>query len=257
MAAIGWPMVLATNGTVRLARGLTSSTKMRGLSESGSSMANCTFISPRTFSARAMASVWRFSSAMVSGRREKGGREQALSPECTPASSICSITPGDEHRLAVAEGVDVHLGGAGEVLVDQHRGVARDLHGMADVARQLLFVAHDLHGPAAQDVGGPDHHREARPPARRRGPRRHSGRWRSPAGRCRADAAAAGSVRDPRRGRWRPARCPGSERPRAPGRARGRRGVCPPNWTMTPRSSPAEASTAISSSTSSAVRGSK
>ena len=57
MAATGAPMVLATNGTVRLARGLTSSTKMRGASLSGSSMANCTFISPRTFSALAMARV--------------------------------------------------------------------------------------------------------------------------------------------------------------------------------------------------------
>ncbi len=62
MAASGAPMVLATNGTVRLARGLTSSTKMRGSSECGSSMANCTFISPRTFSARAIARVSAFSS---------------------------------------------------------------------------------------------------------------------------------------------------------------------------------------------------
>ena len=93
MAAMGRPIALATNGTVRLARGLTSSTKMRGVTEWGSSMANCTFISPRTFNARAMASVWRLSSAMVSGRSENGGSEQALSPECTPASSMCSITP--------------------------------------------------------------------------------------------------------------------------------------------------------------------
>ena len=56
-------------------------------------MANCTFIRPRTSSARAISSVWRSSSAMVSGRSENGGSEQALSPECTPASSICSITP--------------------------------------------------------------------------------------------------------------------------------------------------------------------
>ena len=69
--------------------------------------------------------------------------------------------PGHEHRLAVAEGVDVHLGGAGEVLVDQHRAVARHLHGGADVAIQLFVVADDLHGPAAQHVGGPDHHRIA------------------------------------------------------------------------------------------------
>ena len=40
-----------------------------------------------------MASVWRFSSAMVAASSEKGGSEQALSPECTPASSMCSMTP--------------------------------------------------------------------------------------------------------------------------------------------------------------------
>ena len=93
MAATGAPMALATKGTVRDARGLTSSTKMRGSGEWGSSMANWTFISPRTFRARAISSVWRVSSAMVSGRRENGGREQAESPECTPASSICSMIP--------------------------------------------------------------------------------------------------------------------------------------------------------------------
>ena len=57
IAAIGAPMVLATKGTVRLARGLTSSTKMRGASDKGSSMANCTFISPRTLRAKAISVV--------------------------------------------------------------------------------------------------------------------------------------------------------------------------------------------------------
>jgi len=57
MAATGRPIALATNGTVRLARGLTSRTKMRGVTEWGSSIANWTFMSPHTFRARAMASV--------------------------------------------------------------------------------------------------------------------------------------------------------------------------------------------------------
>ena len=110
MAATGWPMVLATKGAVRQARGFTSSTKMRGLSLCGSSMANCTFIRPRTFSARAMASVWRFSSATVSGDSEKGGIEQALSPEWTPASSMCSSTPATKtvsssHRASTSTSV--------------------------------------------------------------------------------------------------------------------------------------------------------
>ena len=93
MAATGAEIALATKGTVREARGFTSSTKMRGSAPSGSSMANWTFISPRTCRARAISSVWRFSSATVSARSEKGGSEQAESPECTPASSMCSMTP--------------------------------------------------------------------------------------------------------------------------------------------------------------------
>ena len=56
-------------------------------------MAYCTFIRPRTFSATAMALVWRSISAMTLGDKERGGSEQALSPECTPASSMCSSTP--------------------------------------------------------------------------------------------------------------------------------------------------------------------
>ena len=46
--ATGLPIALATNGTVRLARGLTSR-----MNTSPSLIAICTFISPRTSSARA------------------------------------------------------------------------------------------------------------------------------------------------------------------------------------------------------------
>ena len=56
-------------------------------------MAYWTFISPRTFSALARSLVWRSSSATVSGFSENGGSEQAESPECTPASSMCSMIP--------------------------------------------------------------------------------------------------------------------------------------------------------------------
>ena len=62
-------------------------------------MANCTFIRPTTFSPRAMAAVWRFISSMVSFDSEYGGSEQAESPECTPACSMCSITPPMKVRL--------------------------------------------------------------------------------------------------------------------------------------------------------------
>jgi hypothetical protein len=72
---------------------------MRGFSECGSSMANCTFIRPRTFRARAILTVWRFSSSTVAALSEKGGIEQALSPEWTPASSMCSSTPATNTSL--------------------------------------------------------------------------------------------------------------------------------------------------------------
>ena len=86
--AIGAPMVLATNGTVREARGLTSSTKIVP-----SLMAYCTFIRPPTLSALASAAVWRSSSSTISSDSECTGSEQALSPEWMPASSMCSMMP--------------------------------------------------------------------------------------------------------------------------------------------------------------------
>ena len=55
--------------------------------------ANCTFISPTTSSPRARATVcWRMSST-TRASRVWGGRAQAESPECTPASSMCSMMP--------------------------------------------------------------------------------------------------------------------------------------------------------------------
>ena len=60
--ATGTPVALATNGTVREARGFTSSTKT-----SSSLMAYCTFIRPTTPSALAIASVSAFSSVTIAG----------------------------------------------------------------------------------------------------------------------------------------------------------------------------------------------
>ena len=56
-------------------------------------MANCTFISPRTSSARASTAVCRSISVTNSGDKPTGGRAQALSPEWTPASSMWRSTP--------------------------------------------------------------------------------------------------------------------------------------------------------------------
>ncbi|CFL94019.1 Uncharacterised protein [Bordetella pertussis] len=56
-------------------------------------MANCTFIRPETLSALAIMVVWRLISAITSADSEYGGRLHAESPECTPACSMCSMTP--------------------------------------------------------------------------------------------------------------------------------------------------------------------
>ena len=77
---------------------------------------------------------------------------------------------GDERVLAVAQAIDVHLGGVGQVTVDQQRALLRhhqfgravEIAGQSrHIAVELGAVAHDLHGAAAQHVGRPDHHRIA------------------------------------------------------------------------------------------------
>ncbi len=56
-------------------------------------IANWVFIRPTTLSALASSMTWRRSSSRVAADSEYGGSEQDESPECTPASSMCSITP--------------------------------------------------------------------------------------------------------------------------------------------------------------------
>ncbi len=86
--ARGTPMDLLTKGMVRDARGLTSS-----IYTWSSLTANCMFISPLTFNSKAKSLVWHSISPNTFLLKERGGRQHALSPECTPASSICSIIP--------------------------------------------------------------------------------------------------------------------------------------------------------------------
>ncbi|OQC03553.1 MAG: hypothetical protein BWX79_02615 [Alphaproteobacteria bacterium ADurb.Bin100] len=50
-------------------------------------------MSPTTFKAPAIAADWRLSSETVASDRLYGGSEQAESPLCTPACSMCSMTP--------------------------------------------------------------------------------------------------------------------------------------------------------------------
>ena len=56
-----------------------------------------------------------------------GGSAQAESPECTPASSTCSMTPAIRiSPVAVAHGVDVDLDRVLQEAVDQHGALGRD-----------------------------------------------------------------------------------------------------------------------------------
>ena len=78
--ATGRPVALATNGTVRLARGFTSITYSVGFPSSFLT-ANCTFMRPTTLRARAMLIAAFLISSTTSTDRLCGGMQQAESPE--------------------------------------------------------------------------------------------------------------------------------------------------------------------------------
>ena len=86
--ASGTAVALETNGTVRDARGLASSTY-----STPPASAYCTFSRPRTPTPAAMASVAARICAMSLRPMVIGGSAQAESPEWMPASSMCSMTP--------------------------------------------------------------------------------------------------------------------------------------------------------------------
>ena len=81
---------------------------------------------------RASSASRRVASAICVDRppsaSEYGGSEQALSPEWTPACSMCSMMPPITTRSPSADRVDVDLDRVGEEVVDQHRLLGRRLH---------------------------------------------------------------------------------------------------------------------------------
>ena len=87
------PVAFDTNGTVREARGLTSRMKIVASPCSSVWIANCVFIKPTTFSSRAICATCTRNASCTAGGSEYGGSEHDESPECTPASSICSMMP--------------------------------------------------------------------------------------------------------------------------------------------------------------------
>ena len=86
--ARGTPVALLTNGTVRLARGFASMIQTRS-----SRTAYCTLSRPTTSSAPASAAVC--ASIVASTRPTAWAAESRTRsrPECTPASSMCSMIP--------------------------------------------------------------------------------------------------------------------------------------------------------------------
>ena len=80
---------LDTNGTVRDARGFASSTYTFPFS-----IAYCMFIRPLTCISSAIFLVYSLIVCTFSSEMCAEGMIHAESPECTPASSICSITAG-------------------------------------------------------------------------------------------------------------------------------------------------------------------
>ena len=85
--ASGTPVAFETNGTVRDARGFAS--RIHTLS---SFTAICTFRMPFTPSARASVRVASSARSRSWSVSVDGGMTQEESPECTPTSSMCSIT---------------------------------------------------------------------------------------------------------------------------------------------------------------------
>ncbi len=84
-------------------------------------MAYCMFIRPTTPSSTAIRRVYSWIVSRCLAGMLTGGITQAESPECTPASSMCSITAGMKTSVAVADGVGLGLDGVLQELVDQDR----------------------------------------------------------------------------------------------------------------------------------------
>ena len=78
----------------------------------------------------AIASVERRTWSSTERPSVIGGSAHDESPECTPASSMCSITPPMKDLGAVAERVDVDLDGVVEEPVDEHRPAGADRGGL-------------------------------------------------------------------------------------------------------------------------------
>ena len=64
-------------------------------------------------------------------------------------------------RVAVGKRIDINLDRTIEITIQEHGTVPGNDNGFGDVAFKLRHVANDLHRPATQNVGRPDHQRKA------------------------------------------------------------------------------------------------
>ena len=142
--------------------------------------ANWMFINPITF--RCLASAWvasRISSSTRCGRLY-GGIAQAESPECTPASSMCSMMPDDDRRPSRRRSHPHRLRGVFQKAIDQHRLSLCNDERLGHKSFELRLVVADLHRSSAQHKTGSHQRRKAdlRPPRCEPGPSCVQCRWR-------------------------------------------------------------------------------
>ena len=246
-SAHGVPLARARNGTVREARGLTSMTKTVF-----SWIANWTLMRPRTSERQGeqthLPPQLRLQLERQADRRRHRGRVARVDPRLFDVFEDAA----DDDPLAVGDCVDVDLDRALEEVVEQDRAVRVDGGRLPEVLLELVVTVDDLHGPPAENVGGPHEHREAELIGRSG---RLVGRGHHPPGRLPQTelgeqfgetAAVLGAVDGVARGAANGTPC----RSRS---AASLSGVWPPSWTMTPIGR----SASQMSRTSSKCRGSK
>ncbi|KAG1648761.1 hypothetical protein GQR58_029601 [Nymphon striatum] len=213
MEAMGEPIALATNGTVREARGLTSISRSRVLDgellrSSGR---------PRSGRGRGLRLIAELLDDVVGQGVWRQGTGTVT--ECDAASSMCCMMPATGRFRRVAERVDINLDRTGQILVEQNGAVAE-----TTTARRCSVPT----APESRTIS------IARPPRTRRGGSPAGSRFRRLSRRLRrrngpgplcgclrpSFAPTAGSVRGLRPSRLRQGMCRGSGCLRRPALAR-------------------------------------
>ena len=91
---------------------------------------------------------------------QRNGRQDAGAVAAVNACFLDVLhNPCHDRLPAVAQGVHVDFNGMAEEPIDEHGFSGRHFHGVMDVAFQVALIMHNLHGPAAQNKGGPDQNR--------------------------------------------------------------------------------------------------